>query len=182
MEKPHESLLEAPEEMFRMDQVTPTRPSFLRFLLTAHGISPHARLLWDEAPQTCAAVLCLLRSDGLATKATLSHGTMSGSEVQVTLPAQFARAGKDNHCLEVAPLDVGIRDNVISIFYHSEAKPMTWTPDSGIAPAPIAIFARFEDDNLETLIRVCFGTREHGSTTTFITPMQTLRPYGGHGH
>ena len=58
------------------------RPEGIRFHMEQNGSTAIARLLWDKAPKTCAAIAALLPIDTMCW-----HGRNSGAEALLITPA-----------------------------------------------------------------------------------------------
>ena len=71
------------------------------FRFLDEGVAASARLLREQAPETCRAVL-----DALPAAGTARHGIYSGSEIYLVLPVLLAPA-REHATTIVGPGDVG---------------------------------------------------------------------------
>ena len=126
------------------------------FRFLDEGVAARARLLREQAPETCEAVLNELPTDGLA-----RHGIYSGSEVYLVLPVLLAPP-REHATTIVGPGDVGfltvekgsgygIEEDYSEVcwFYDLDA-----TPSMPEGPIAVNVFARLYDaDAFFTLCR-----------------------------
>ena len=133
----------------------------VRFL--DEGVAAAARLLWEQAPETCRAVL-----DALPAAGSARHGIYSGSEVYLVLP-ELLSPPRENATTIVAPGDVGfltvekgsgygIEENYSEIcwFYDLDA-----TPSMPEGPIAVNVFARLYDG--DAFFAVCRRMRLEGA-------------------
>jgi hypothetical protein len=133
------------------------------FRFLDEDVAARARLLREEAPETCRAVWDSLPASGLA-----RHGIYSGSEVYLILPAVLA-APREHATTIVGPGDVafltvdkgsgyGIEEGYSEVcwFYDLDAKPSM--PEGPIA---VNVFARLE--NADAFFAVCRRMRLEGA-------------------
>ena len=117
------------------------------FPLPGEGVAASARLLREQAPETCRAVLEALPAAGSA-----RHGIYSGSEVYLVLPVLLATP-REHATTIVGPGDVGfltvekgsrygIEDDYSEVcwFYDLDA-----TPSMPEGPIAVNVFARLYD-------------------------------------
>jgi hypothetical protein len=114
------------------------------FRFLDEAVAASARLLRDQAPETCRAVLDALPADGSA-----RHGIYSGSEVYLVLPVVLAPP-RENATTIVGPGDVGFLTvdegsgygidqtySEVCWFYDLDA-----TPSMPEGPIAVNVFAR----------------------------------------
>lgn len=143
-------------------------PDELVFRFPDEGVAALARLLREEAPQTCEAVSDALPCEGLA-----RHGIYSGSEVYLVLPVLLALP-RERATTIVAPGDVGfltvekgsgygIEETYSEIcwFYDLDA-----TPSMPEGPIAVNVFARLHD--ADAFFAVCRRMRMEGAKTVEI--------------
>ena len=135
----------------------------LVFRFPDEGVAASARLLREEAPETCRAVLEALPAAG-----TARHGIYSGSEVYLVLPG-LLRPPREHATTIVGPGDVafltvekgsgyGIEEAYSEIcwFYDLDA-----TPSMPEGPVAVNVFARLHD--AEAFFAVCRRMRLEGA-------------------
>jgi hypothetical protein len=140
-----------------------TRPSQLQFKFVESGATAHARLLWDEAPVTCDAVVKLLPIAGRA-----HHAIYSGSEC-VQLLKEVPRIGRENATADVKKGQVaftwmaagtayGVNEDFAEVcwFYDIDAQPRMW---EGVVE--VNIFGEIVGDAQE-FYAVCRQMRREG--------------------
>jgi hypothetical protein len=138
------------------------------FRFVEEGVSASARLLREQAPETCRAVLEALPAAGRA-----RHGIYSGSEVYVLLP-ELLRPPREHATTIVGPGDVafltvekgsgyGIDEAYSEIcwFYDLDA-----TPSMPEGPVAVNVFARLHD--AEAFFAVCRDMRLEGAKSVEI--------------
>jgi len=126
-------------------------------------VAAPARLLREQAPETCSAVWNALPASGLA-----RHGIYSGSEVYLVLPALLT-VPREHATTIVGAGDIGfltvekgsgygIEEGYSEVcwFYDRDATPST--PEG---PIPVSLFARLEQ--AEALFEVCNRMRLEGA-------------------
>lgn len=129
------------------------------------GVAASARLLEQEAPETCRAVVDALPVDGLA-----RHGIYSGSEVYLVLPALLTPP-REHATTIVTPGDVGFLTvekgsgygidedySEICWFYDHDA-----TPSMPEGPIAVNVFARLHD--ADAFFAACRRMRLDGAKT-----------------
>jgi hypothetical protein len=144
-------------------------PGEIVFRFVDEGVAAAARLLGDEAPETCRAVLDVLPVGG-----TARHGIYSGSEVYLVLPGVL-RPPQEHATTIVGPGDVafltvekgsgyGIDETYSEIcwFYDLDA-----TPSMPEGPIAVSVFARLHD--ADAFLAVCRDMRLEGAKTIEIT-------------
>jgi hypothetical protein len=117
------------------------------FRFVDEGVAASARLLLEQAPETCRAVLEALPAAGSA-----RHGIYSGSEVYLVLPV-LLRPPREHATTIVGPGDVGFLTvekgagygidedySEVCWFYDLDA-----TPSMPEGPIAVNIFARLYD-------------------------------------
>jgi hypothetical protein len=119
------------------------RPNAIRLRFTECGTAARALLLWDQAPNTCAAVVELLPSVG-----TAHHAIYSGSEcvllLSTTLPMATENAtskvtkGQVGFAFLAAGSSYGVDRDLTEVcwFYDIDAQPRMWE-----GPVDVNIFA-----------------------------------------
>ena len=140
----------------------------LRFV--DEGVSASARLLREQAPETCRAVL-----DALPASGTARHGLYSGSEVYLILPG-LLRPPREHATTIVGPGDVafltvekgsgyGIDEAYSEIcwFYDLDA-----TPSMPEGPIAVSVFARLHD--ADAFFSTCRDMRLEGAKKVEIAP------------
>jgi hypothetical protein len=138
-------------------------PDEIVFRFVDEGVAASARLLTDEAPQTCRAVL-----DALPASGTARHGIYSGSEVYLVLP-EVVRPPREHATTIVGPGDVafltvekgsgyGIHETYSEIcwFYDLDA-----TPSMPEGPIAVSVCARLYDAH--AFFAVCRDMRLEGA-------------------
>jgi len=133
------------------------------FRFVDEGVAASARLLREQAPETCRAVLDALPATGSA-----RHGIYSGSEVYLVLPALLA-APREHATTIVGPGDVGFLTvekgsgygidedySEVCWFYDLDA-----TPSMPEGPIAVNVFARLHD--AEAFFAVCRRMRLEGA-------------------
>ena len=140
------------------------------FRFLDEDVAAPARLLREQAPETCSAVWNALPAAGLA-----RHGTYSGSEVYLVLPAPLtvrrAHATTIVGAGDVGFLTVergsgyGIEEGYSEIcwFYDLDA-----TPSMPEGPIAVNVFARLHD--ADAFLAVCRRMRLEGAKRVEITP------------
>jgi hypothetical protein len=139
------------------------------FSFPEEGVMAPARLLREQAPETCRAVLETLPAAGSA-----RHGIFSGSEVYLVLPVLLAPP-REHATTIVGPGDVGfltvekgsgygIEESYSEIcwFYDLDA-----TPSMPEGPIAVNVFARLYD--ADTFFAVCRRMRLEGAKRVEIT-------------
>jgi hypothetical protein len=139
------------------------------FRFPDEGVAASARLLREQAPETCSAVLGSLPAAGSA-----RHGIYSGSEVYLVLPVLLAPPCEHATTI-VGPGDVGFLTvekgsgygieeaySEVCWFYDLDARPSM--PEGPIA---VNIFARLHD--AEAFFAVCRRMRLEGAKRLEIT-------------
>lgn len=135
----------------------------ISFRFLDEGVSAAARLLREQAPETCRAVLDVLPAAGSA-----RHGIYSGSEVYLVLPVLLAPP-REHATTIVRPGDVGfltvekgsgygIEEDYSEIcwFYDLDA-----TPSMPEGPIAVNVFARLHD--ADAFFAVCRRMRLEGA-------------------
>ena len=135
----------------------------LVFRFPDEGVVASARLLRNEAPETCRAVMEALPAAG-----TARHGIYSGSEVYLVLP-ELVRPPREHATTIVGPGDVafltvekgsgyGIEEAYSEIcwFYDLDA-----TPSMPEGPIAVSVFARLYD--ADAVFAVCRRMRLEGA-------------------
>lgn len=143
--------------------MTTSRPKQIRLTFTGEGASVLADLLWEEAPNTCRALV-----EAGPCRRTAHHAIYSGSEGVFILP-QVLRIRPENATTQVRPGDVGftwmaagshygVAEDFAEVcwFYDRDAEPRM--PEG---PVPVSIFARLVDP-VEEFVKVCFRMRREG--------------------
>ena len=133
------------------------------FRFVEEGVAAAARLLREEAPETCRAVMDALPAAGLA-----RHGIYSGSEVYLVLPEVLAPP-REHATTLVGPGDVGfltvekgsgygIKEDYSEVcwFYDLDA-----TPSMPEGPIAVNVFARLYD--ADAFFAVCRHMRLEGA-------------------
>jgi hypothetical protein len=139
----------------------------IRFL--EEDVAANARLLREQAPETCSAVWDALPASGLA-----RHGIYSGSEVYLVLP-ELLTAPREHATTIVGAGDVafltveggsgyGIEESYSEVcwFYDLDA-----TPSMPEGPIAVNVFARLHDAN--AFFAVCRRMRLEGAKKLEIT-------------
>jgi hypothetical protein len=139
----------------------------IRFL--EEDVAANARLLREQAPETCSAVWDALPASGLA-----RHGIYSGSEVYFVLP-ELLTAPREHATTIVGAGDVafltveggsgyGIEESYSEVcwFYDLDA-----TPSMPEGPIAVNVFARLHDAN--AFFAVCRRMRLEGAKKLEIT-------------
>jgi Protein of unknown function (DUF3830) len=133
------------------------------FRFLDEGVVARARLLWEQAPATCEAVVGALPAAGLA-----RHGIYSGSEVYLVLPSLLAppreRATTIVGAGDVGFLTVekgsgyGIEEGYSEVcwFYDLDA-----TPSMPEGPIAVNVFARLHD--ADPFFTICRRMRLEGA-------------------
>jgi len=137
--------------------------SRIRIVYPQENASAEARLLWEEAPRTCQAILSMLSFRGIC-----HHGIYSGSEC-VLLLDQVLRLEPENATIHVTRGDVGFAwmaagsgygvtadFSEICWFYDFDAQPRMWE-----GPTPVNVFARIVDP-ADAFYAVCRRIRREG--------------------
>jgi hypothetical protein len=145
-------------------------PDEIVFRFVDEGVSASARLLREQAPETCRAVV-----DALPAAGTARHGIYSGSEVYLILP-ELLHPPRENATTIVGPGDVafltvekgsgyGIDEAYSEIcwFYGLDA-----TPSMPEGPIAVNIFARLYD--ADAFFAVCRDMRLEGAKKVEIAP------------
>lgn len=135
----------------------------LVFRFPDEGVAASARLLQEDAPETCRAV-----QEALPAAGTARHGIYSGSEVYLVLP-ELLRPPREHSTTIVGPGDVafltvekgsgyGIEEAYSEIcwFYDLDA-----TPSMPEGPVAVNVFARLHD--AEAFFAVCRRMRLEGA-------------------
>jgi len=133
------------------------------FRFLDEGVTASARLLREQAPETCRAVVDALPASGVA-----RHGIFSGSEVYLVLPAVLTPP-REHATTIVGPGDVGfltvekgsgygIEESYSEIcwFYDLDA-----TPSMPEGPIAVNVFARLDD--ADGFFAVCRRMRLEGA-------------------
>ena len=133
------------------------------FRFLDEGVAASARLLREQAPETCGAVL-----DALPAVGSARHGIYSGSEVYLVLPALLGPP-REHATTIVGPGDVGfltvekgsgygIEEDYSEVcwFYDFDA-----TPSMPEGPIAVNVFARLYD--ADTFFAVCRSMRLEGA-------------------
>jgi hypothetical protein len=139
------------------------QPRFIELTFVDVPAAARARLLWDAAPITCAAVLGCLPSAGEA-----HHAIYSGSEC-VHLLSQIPRIAPENATSDVRKGQVaftwmsagsayGVDRDFAEIcwFYDMDAQPRMWE-----GPVEVNIFAEIVGEAIE-FYAVCRRMRREG--------------------
>ena len=139
------------------------------FRFLDEGVAASARLLQEQAPDTCRAVV-----DALPTAGSARHGIYSGSEVYLVLPELLAPP-REHATTIVGPGDVGfltvekgsgygIEEGYSEVcwFYDLDA-----TPSMPEGPIAVNIFARLHD--ADAFLAVCRRMRLEGAKRLEIT-------------
>jgi hypothetical protein len=129
------------------------------FRFLEEGVAASARLLAEQAPETCRAVLDALPAAGLA-----RHGIYSGSEVYLVLPVLLAPP-REHATTIVGPGDVGfltvekgsgygIEEDYSEVcwFYDLDA-----TPSMPEGPIAVSVFAQLYE--ADAFFAVCRSMR-----------------------
>ena len=140
------------------------------FRFLDEGVAAQARLLREQAPETCRAVLDVLPAVGLA-----RHGIYSGSEVYLVLPVLLAPP-REHATTIVRPGDVGfltvekgsgygIEEGYSEVcwFYDLDA-----TPSMPEGPIAVNVFAQLHD--ADAFLAVCRRMLLEGAKRLEITP------------
>lgn len=138
-------------------------PDEIVFRFLDEGIAASARLLREQAPETCRAVLDTLPAAGSA-----RHGIYSGSEVYLVLPVLLAPP-REHATTIVGPGDVGFLTVEKGSGYGIDAaySEVCWfydldaTPSMPEGPIAVNVFARLHD--AEALFAVCRRMRLEGA-------------------
>ena len=133
------------------------------------GVAASARLLREQAPETCRAVL-----DALPAAGSARHGIYSGSEVYLVLPSILAPP-REHATTIVGPGDVGFLTvekgsgygieqaySEVCWFYDLDA-----TPSMPEGPIAVNVFARLFD--ADEFFAVCRRMRLEGAKRLEIT-------------
>jgi uncharacterized protein DUF3830 len=133
------------------------------------GVAASARLLREQAPETCRAVM-----DALPAAGSARHGIYSGSEVYLVLPVLLAPP-REHATTIVGPGDVGFLTvekgsgygidedySEICWFYDLDA-----TPSMPEGPIAVNLFARRYD--ADAFFAVCRRMRLEGAKSVEIT-------------
>jgi uncharacterized protein DUF3830 len=144
-------------------------PDEIVFRLPDEGVTASARLLSDEAPETCRAVL-----DALPAGGTARHGIYSGSEVYLVLP-EIVRPPREHATTIVGPGDVAFLTVEAGSGYgiHEAYSEICWfydldaTPSMPEGPIAVNVFARLYD--ADGFFAVCRRMRLEGAKTVEIT-------------
>ena len=144
-------------------------PDEIVFRFVDEGVAASARLLREQAPETCSAVLDALPAAGAA-----RHGIFSGSEVYLVLPVLLTPP-REHATTIVGPGDVGfltvekgsgygIEESYSEIcwFYDLDA-----TPSMPEGPIAVNVFARLYD--ADAFFAVCRRMRLEGAKNVEIT-------------
>ena len=144
-------------------------PDEIVFRFSDEGVAASARLLREQAPETCRAVWDSLPAAGLA-----RHGVYSGSEVYLVLPVLLAPP-REHATTIVGPGDVGfltvekgsgygIEESYSEVcwFYDLDA-----TPSMPEGPIAVNVFARLYD--ADAFFAVCRRMRLEGAKRVEIT-------------
>jgi hypothetical protein len=144
-------------------------PDEIVFRFVDEDVAASARLLRDQAPETCSAVWGALPASGLA-----RHGIYSGSEVYLVLP-EVLSPPREHATTIVGPGDVafltveggsgyGIDESYSEVcwFYDLDA-----TPSMPEGPIAVSIFARLLD--ADPFHAVCRRMRLEGGKPLQIT-------------
>ena len=140
------------------------------FRFLEEGVAASARLLQEQAPDTCRAVL-----DALPAAGSARHGIYSGSEVYLVLPVLLAPP-REHATTIVGPGDVGfltvekgsgygIEEGYSEVcwFYDLDA-----TPSMPEGPIAVNVFARLHE--ADAFLAVCRRMRMEGAKRLEITP------------
>ncbi|HJQ84485.1 MAG TPA: DUF3830 family protein [Candidatus Binatia bacterium] len=138
-------------------------PGEIVFRFPDEGVAAPARLLEEEAPETCRAVLGALPVAGRA-----CHGIYSGSEIYLLLP-EVLTPPREHATTSVAPGDVGFLTVEPGASYGFEAghSEICWfydvdaTPSMAEGPIAVNVFARLHD--ADALFAVCRRMRVEGA-------------------
>jgi Protein of unknown function (DUF3830) len=138
------------------------------FRFLDEDVAAPARLLGEQAPETCSAVWDALPASGLA-----RHGIFSGSEVYLILP-ELLTAPRENATTIVGAGDVGfltvekgsgygIEESYSEVcwFYDLDA-----TPSMPEGPIAVNVFARLHD--ADAFIAACRRMRLEGAKSVEI--------------
>lgn len=141
-------------------------PRYLRLHFLDHDAWVRAKLLWDAAPLTCAAVC-----EALPVEGSSHHAIYSGSECVLLLP-QVLRIDPENATSKVTRGQVaftwmaggsayGVREDFAEIcwFYDIDAEPRMWG-----GPVPVSVFAEILEP-VDEFYSVCFRMRREGVQT-----------------
>lgn len=141
----------------------------IAFRFLDEGVAASARLLREQAPETCRAVVNALPAAG-----TARHGIYSGSEVYLILPV-LLDPPREHATTIVGPGDVGflavekgsgygIEEDYSEVcwFYDLDA-----TPSMPEGPIAVNVFARLYD--ADAFFAVCRGMRLEGAKRVEIT-------------
>jgi hypothetical protein len=137
---------------------------FLKFSFKDQNITARARLLEDNMPRTCQAIINSLPLESMAT-----HARYSGSEVAMLISTDI-KIEREKATCSVETGDVayvwlnrddhyGLDDDVSEIcwFYDKDS-----TPTMAEGPVLVNIFARFEGQDLKKFYAASAGTRITG--------------------
>lgn len=140
-------------------------PDEIVFRFLEEGVSASARLLHEQAHETCRAVLEALPAVGLA-----RHGMYSGSEVYLILPVVL-EPPREHATTLVGPGDVGFLTvekgsgygidedySEVCWFYDLDA-----TPSMPEGPIAVNVFERLHD--ADAFFAVCRNMRLEGAKT-----------------
>ena len=144
-------------------------PDEIVFRFLDEGVAASARLLREQAPETCRVVLNALPVAGSA-----RHGIYSGSEVYLVLPVLLAPP-REHATTIVGPGDVGFLTVEKGSGYRIEEdySEVCWfydldaTPSMPEGPIAVNVFARLYD--ADTFFAVCRRMRLEGATRVEIT-------------
>jgi hypothetical protein len=133
------------------------------FRFVDEGIAASARLLREQAPETCRAV-----SDALPVAGLARHGIYSGSEVYLVL-AELLAPPREHATTIVGPGDVGFLTVEKGSGYGMEEaySEVCWfydldaTPSMPEGPIAVNIFARLDD--ADAFFAVCRRMRLEGA-------------------
>ncbi len=133
------------------------------FRFLDEGVTASARLLREQAPETCRAVF-----DALPVTGTARHGIYSGSEVYLVLP-EILTPPREHATTIVGPGDVafltvekgsgyGIEEAYSEVcwFYDLDA-----TPSMPEGPIAVSVFARLHD--ADAFLAMCRRMRLEGA-------------------
>lgn len=140
------------------------------FRFLDEGVAASARLLREQAPETCSAVMSALPAVGSA-----RHGIYSGSEVYLILPA-LLEPPREHATTIVGPGDVGFLTVEMGSGYSIEVSysEVCWfydldaTPSMPEGPIAVNVFARLYDT--DAFFGVCRRMRLEGAKRIEITP------------
>lgn len=151
-----------------------SRPKFIQMTFVDEGTSVKARLLWDQAPTTCEAIVSVMPSEGES-----HHAIYSGSEC-VLLLEKVLRLPKENATSKVGEGQVaftwmeagsahGVERDFAEIcwFYDIDAEPRMWG-----GTVDVNVFAEIIEP-ADEFYGTCFRMRREGVKRLAVTLAST---------